>query len=132
MCNASSINQLTVSDIIQKCTLIQRLTFHYLHISNAINAVAVENILPLSPKVIQHCLILRDTDRDAPMLVRNVPIFCLSNYLRFSVSDMALNNLVNAFSFSIRFSFFLGEILIKKQPEWPIIQYSSIKNKQCY
>jgi hypothetical protein len=114
MCNASSIHQLTVSDIIQNCTPIQRLTFHYLHISNAINAAAVENILLLSPKVIQHCLILRDTYRYIPMLLHNIPIYRLSNYLRFSVSDMVLNNLVSAFSFSIRFSFFLSEIFMNK------------------
>jgi len=114
MCSASSRDKLTVSDIVQNRTLCQQLTFLYLHISSTMNVTADESILSSYSNVIQHCLILVDTYREIPALIPNTPTFRLSNYLRFSVSDMALNNLVSAFSFSICFSLFLGEILMNK------------------
>jgi hypothetical protein len=114
MFSASSRDKLTVSDIVQNCTLSQQLTFRCLHISNTINVAADENILSSCSKVIQHSLILLDSYREMPMLIGNISIFRLSCYLRFSVYDVALNNLVSAFSFSTCCSLFLGEILKHK------------------
>ena len=76
------------------------------------NVAAYENVLSSYSKVIQHCLILVDTYRKIPALIPNIPTFCLYNYLRFFVSDMAIKSLVSAFSFSICFSLFLGEVLM--------------------
>jgi len=114
MCIVSSRDNPTVSDIVQNCTLCQQLTFLYVHISSTMNVAADENILSSYSKVIQHCFILVDTYREIPALIPNIPTFRLSDYLRFSVSDMALNNLVSAFSFSVCFSLFLGEIVMNK------------------
>jgi len=105
------------------------------------NVSAEENILPSYSKMIQHCLILLDSYREIPMFISNIPIFRLSSYLRFSVCDMTLNNLVSAFSFSICFSLFMGEILMNKAARMAnntffqgnvINLISSIKNKQCH
>ena len=60
MCSAPSTDKLTVSDIVQNCTLCQQLTFLYLHISSTMNVATDDNILPSYSKVIQHCLILLD------------------------------------------------------------------------